>query len=94
MNKQIPVLTSVEYLNRGAVVCPVCKSNHITSEAVDMDGSRGYANCQCNTCGAHWTDIWKITGFGNLNEGMSKTELAECEKKATKFLVDTFGKIK
>jgi hypothetical protein len=38
--------------------------------------------------------MWRVTGFDNLNEGMSKAELAAVEKKARKFLVDTFGEIK
>lgn len=94
MSKQIPVLTDAQYLSRSAAVCPVCKSHNISSEDVDCNEGSGTSNCQCHTCGAYWTDMWRVTGFDNLNEGMSKKDLAVCEKKARKFLVDTFGEIK
>jgi len=52
-----------EYLKNGGTKCPICLSENIESDRVDMDGSRGTANVSCNHCGLTWTDIVKLAGL-------------------------------
>ena len=58
-----------EYLENGGQKCPVCKSENISADKTEIDGSQGYANVDCRDCGATWTDIFKLVGIDNLEEG-------------------------
>jgi len=82
MSKKIKPIQQRSYLALHAAVCPMCKSPNIESENIDADGEWGTANCSCCVCGSQWTDIWRVTSFHNLNEGMSDAELKQVEQKA------------
>lgn len=83
MSKQIKPISSKQYVEKyDAAVCPVCKSPDIASDTIDADGSSGTANVQCQKCGSHWVDIWFVTRYSNLNEGMTRAELAQVFAKA------------
>ena len=77
MSKPIKPISSRYYVNHfDAAACPACQSSNIASDSVDMDGSVGTANVQCVDCGSYWVDIVRVTSYSNLNEGMTKEELA------------------
>jgi len=81
-------MTDRQYLKQSAAVCPVCQSTQIASETVDADGASGSANVTCTTCGSQWVDIWRVTGYDNLNEGMSEVEIEAIETKVEKVRKD------
>jgi formate dehydrogenase maturation protein FdhE len=83
MSKPIKPLSDEQYVNKhDAAVCPVCLSSNIQSEPVDADGSIGTANIECHECGSRWTDIWKVTGYSDLNADMNLDQLGEVLEKA------------
>ena len=81
--KLLKPLTSKQYLNKhDGAVCPLCLSIHIESRSVDMDGSIGTAEVQCNTCGSSWRDVWIVNRYSDLNANCDKPALDEIYKKA------------
>ncbi len=65
-------ITSSQYANDyAAAVCPVCHSSDISSDPIEMDGSVGTANVQCQDCKSCWTDIIRVVGYENLKEGVN-----------------------
>jgi len=47
--------------------CPHCGSMDINGDYVEPEGaSTAYRKCDCDACGATWTEILTVTGFGNL----------------------------
>lgn len=60
------MLTAKQYVEKNGVICPVCLSNRISSEHVELDGSYGLANVECKDCGATWQDVFYLTGYENL----------------------------
>ena len=61
-----------EYLENSGGKCPVCNSDDINADSVELDGSQGYGNVDCAECGATWTDIYKLAGIDNLEVGNVK----------------------
>ena len=48
--------------------CPACNSESINGDEIEPEGaSTAWRNCDCNDCGATWTEILKVTGFDNLS---------------------------
>jgi len=48
--------------------CPKCHCENINGGAIEPEGaSTAYRNCDCNDCGATWTEILTVTGFDNLS---------------------------
>ena len=91
--KEIVPLTSKQYVNKhDAAVCPVCRGSHLSANGFDCDGSSGSGNVVCLTCGSQWTNIWMVTGYSNLNENLSETDLKEIKDKAITFMVDRLTK--
>jgi formate dehydrogenase maturation protein FdhE len=81
MSNKNPI-SSRQYIKHGAVVCPVCKSSNISADTVDTDGMGGSSNVECRCCGSCWTDVWKVIGYDNLNEGMDVDQLSKILAKA------------
>lgn len=59
-------MSNKAYLSEAASVCPVCKSEDISSGHIDADGTVGYANVECLECKSTWVDKWKLTGYQDL----------------------------
>lgn len=55
------------YLDSGGTICPHCSSTEISGGAIDVDASIAWQNVTCQSCGAHWTDEYKLTGIGHLH---------------------------
>ena len=89
--KTIKAGSSKQYVNKmDAGQCPVCKSFDISSGSVEMDGSMGFANVECKSCGSYWTDIVQVTGYSNLNEMMNQSELDKVRERAAKTKHDKY----
>jgi len=81
--KPIKPLTSRQYLNEyDGAICPLCFSKNIESRSVNMDGTIGTADVECNVCGSSWTDIWVVKKYSELNAYCDDTSLAEIQEKA------------
>lgn len=48
--------------------CPVCESDDFSGDAIEIDGGRAIQNIDCNTCGAYWTDIYRLHQYDNLHD--------------------------
>lgn len=46
--------------------CPNCGSDDINGDRIEPEDNMAYRNCDCNDCGAKWTEILKIIGYDNL----------------------------
>ena len=47
--------------------CPVCNSESVNAGESDAEGfDIIYRNCDCNDCGACWTEILKVVGYDNV----------------------------
>ena len=51
------------YLSRAGVWCPYCGGADVASGKPDCDGDSGWANVECENCGAEWVDRWSLTGI-------------------------------
>ncbi len=54
------------YVEEGGTHCPHCASQDITAGAMDMDVSIAWQDVKCCSCGATWTDEFKLTGLRQL----------------------------
>lgn len=59
-------MTQEEYVEDEAGKCPVCKSNQIEGDQIDISGKTAYQPCGCNECGAAWMSEYVLTGYGEL----------------------------
>jgi transposase-like protein len=55
-----------DYLKSVGTKCPYCKSENISTDPIDSDGSIGWANVRCLDCKKDWVDQWKLV---NVEEG-------------------------
>ena len=63
--------SQMEYLQSPST-CPCCGSDEITGGCVEIDGSSASQAVSCHSCGANWNDIYKLTGYDDL-------DTSECE---------------
>ena len=52
--------------------CPCCDSSSIEGGHVEVECSSAWQQITCNDCGATWNDIFKLTGYADL-------DTSECE---------------
>lgn len=64
------MLTPKEYAEKKGFACPVCgEIPNLAGDAPEMQYDNGTitVNCSCD-CGASWVDVYRLTGYDNLNE--------------------------
>lgn len=66
MNNTQQPMTQYEYLAAQGIQCPACRSREIDGMDVDMDGDGIVQSCECNACGATWTDQYTLVGYIEL----------------------------
>ena len=69
------VLTSLEYVQKQGLVCPVkaCGSDNIVAgDSWDETTTMYYQDVACLDCGATWTDHFRLIGYGELEQNDSK----------------------
>jgi hypothetical protein len=59
--------TSGEYAKGEENTCPRCGSDEVTGSEVDVEGERCFQHVYCNSCEAQWDDVYKLTGYTNLD---------------------------
>ena len=57
----------LRYLQSEGVRCPVCNTDDIEGESVDVTGSGAFQAIRCLNCDARWQDIYRLEGFGELS---------------------------
>lgn len=60
------VKTSEGYIENGGNCCPVCDSEDITAQPVEIDGLKGYSHVTCETCESTWTDVLDLICYEDL----------------------------
>lgn len=64
-----PLLTQEDYLLNHGENCPKCNSTDLNkNQNVEIDFDTIYQECNCNQCGAKWTDTYKLINYSNLNQ--------------------------
>jgi len=43
--------------------CPICDSSEITGDSIEPGDHHMYQDIHCNNCGAHWVDIYNLSGI-------------------------------
>ena len=67
-----PVMTNKEYREGKGVRCPVCRDHYINPVGSAYWGGEAVAQVDyvCRMCNSTWTEVHKLTGFINLQEGV------------------------
>ena len=68
-------------LHRGGH-CPACGSGDICGDSFEYDGSEHWQEVNCWTCGASWTDVYRLAGFTELKKkGLVSEEEYQIERR-------------
>lgn len=59
-------LTDKQYVGKGGCVCPVCQSEDISGEHIEVDAGGAWQEINCGNCGATWNDVYKLVGYSEL----------------------------
>ncbi len=59
-------LTNKEYVESAGNECPNCKSVEISANHMHFDGVKAWCTCDCEKCGATWTDNYELVEFDDL----------------------------
>ena len=46
--------------------CPNCNSSNLNGDGIELQDNSAYRNCDCEDCGAYWTEDFKIVGYSEL----------------------------
>jgi C4-type Zn-finger protein len=62
------MLTNEHYVAKMGNHCPVCEGRDIDSSANGAEYGEDWCSVsvECENCGATWKDIYKLTGFSDL----------------------------
>jgi len=85
LKKEKGIMTEEEYAKKDGMVCPVCHSRNISSDAIQTSDSELTADVSCLDCEATWTDSYKLSGYSNLTVMFSKP-IVKSVKRFTKCL--------
>ena len=64
-----PKLSSKQYAENGGGCCPICGSEDITGESINIEGSEAFQEITCNDCEAFWVDRYVLAGYQELKPG-------------------------
>lgn len=65
-------MTIAEYVMRNGTCCPICRSDDLTGNDVDINEGVATQDVYCNECDASWTDVYVLQAYRSL-----ETEEAE-----------------
>ena len=67
--------SSEEYTRDGGAFCPACGSDEIEGSEVNVEGDGAWQPVSCQSCGASWNGLYRLTGYDGLKkEADGKTE--------------------
>lgn len=62
--KKKKVMSQQEYVNKGGLVCPHCKSGNVFVDGRLYDYEEGaHQKVECGSCGSRWNDVYKLVGW-------------------------------
>ena len=64
----MPELTTKKYVDNNGTNCPVCGSDNIEGEEVEVLAGSARQDVYCLECDATWTDVYSLTGYMSLVE--------------------------
>lgn len=62
----VDYLRQDQYAQDGGSHCPVCGSQHISTERYTTGHGGSWEGCTCDTCKSTWRDWSILTGFSDL----------------------------
>jgi transposase-like protein len=48
------------YIEGESAHCPLCKSDDIEGDHMEVDSTGAWQEVKCNACGATWQDVYKL----------------------------------
>lgn len=54
------------YTVKGGCRCPACGDERIEAQHVEVADGAASQDVTCTECGTTWTDLYKLTGYINL----------------------------
>ena len=75
------MLTNEEYAKEGGV-CPACGSDEIEGDSITVEGTAAFQAVSCLVCYATWEDVYRLTGYRNL-DGLENANEEEEEEEET-----------
>jgi transcription elongation factor Elf1 len=75
--KKIKAMGQKTYIANSGVACPLCHSGDVTGGHIQIDGGIAWQEIDCGNCNASWTDIYKLTGYENLQMGTTAEEFLD-----------------
>lgn len=61
-------MTDEQYLAVHGCLCPSCgDSDGISGGSIQIDGGSASQTVVCNACGGSWTDLYKLSGYTDLD---------------------------
>ena len=61
-------MTSVDYVKERGERCPACRNPQTEGGPVDIVDTRAEQEMSCTECDSTWKDIYKLTGFVELDD--------------------------
>ena len=62
------MLTTDQYVERYGNACPNCEEIDIEGTGlVQTDSGIAWQTCRCGSCGAEWTDEYRLTGYSDVS---------------------------
>ncbi len=61
------------YVADQGVRCPSCGSSDLDGSQLDVDGGTASQEMGCSSCDAEWVDMYKLTGYAYLEQGVSNS---------------------
>ena len=56
-----------QYIKTSGLQCPACEAYEVTTiDRVETDDGSAWQEVNCDSCKATWQDIYKLTGYDNL----------------------------
>ena len=78
-----PKYNSGEYVAKGGCFCPVCGSDDIEGESIDIFGNTASQDVFCHNCESSWVDFYRLDGYIEL-----KTPEKKMKKDPKEILMD------
>lgn len=50
--------------------CPVCASENIEGESVEIDAGTAWQDMSCGVCGSSWRDLYHLAEYVDLKRGV------------------------
>lgn len=64
-----------EYVRSGYTRCPICSSEDINGDRVEIDGNGAWQKVSCVDCGAVWEDLYQLMGVNIVSFGYGDSKV-------------------